>query len=122
MEWLVNNVPHILTFLGGLGVGGLALLTQRVSSSAQKQVSEVETRGPEWETFFDTVKGWTEKQLESRDKDIEGLTQKVDSLRSKVDSLQGKYRAALRYARAWRLLHPESVQDVDVPLEIAEDI
>lgn len=117
------------TWEGVVGMVLVAMITglatwgsTRITEKGQKNTAEVESRGPEWEKFFDTVKDWTEGQLESRDRDIEGLTRKVDSLRTKVDSLQGKYRAALRYARAWRLLHPESVHDVEVPTEIREDI
>lgn len=116
----------VMTFLGAVLVaaitGAVTWGTTKLTATGQKNTAEVESRGPEWEKFFDTVKDWTGKELESRDKDIERLTERVDSLKSKVDSLQGKYRAALRYARAWRLLHPESVKEVDVPAEIVEDI
>lgn len=111
-------IGALATIVVGL-VGWLGTL-----ATAKSKVNEAETvsRGPEWESFFGEVQEWTNKQLEERDAKIASLQSQIVTLRSTMAELESKYRAALRYARAWRLLHPKSITEVEVPTEILDEL
>lgn len=47
---------------------------------------------------------------------------RISELAKKFDDMRAKYYAALRYGRDWRERHPESIRDVNVPLEIEDDL
>lgn len=93
-------------------------------ATAKSKVNEAETvsRGPEWSSFFEEVQEWTNKQLKERDEKIASLQSQIVALKSTMAELETKYRAALRYARAWRLLHPKSITDVEIPAEIVDEL
>lgn len=53
---------------------------------------------------------------------IDAFTERVEMVEEKLVTMEEKYRASLRYARDWRELHPGSIDRVEVPKEIQDDI
>lgn len=111
-------IGALATVVVGL-IGWLGTLT---AAKSKKDEAETTARGPEWSAFFEEVQDWTNKQLKERDDKIASLQSQIVTLRSTMAELENKYRAALRYGRAWRLLHPKSVGEVEVPPEIVDEL
>ena len=103
-------------------VGLLGWLGTKATANSKAEEAETVSRGPEWSAFFEEVQEWTNKQLEERDAKIASLQSQIVTLRSTMAELETKYRAALRYGRAWRLLHPKSIGEVEVPAEIQDEL
>lgn len=133
----------VITVLGIAITAVFTYLGTRTSAAGQKAEAETNTRGEEWQRIVAEVRKITDAQVESLKREVasQGRTiveqgESITSLRGEVSQLRaenermandhrevsGKYRAALRYGRAWRLLHPESVTAVEVPLEIEPDL
>lgn len=53
---------------------------------------------------------------------MDALMERIEMVEAKLATMQDKYRASLRYARDWRELHPASIDKVEVPEEIRDDI
>lgn len=106
------------------------------AAEAQKFSTAIDTRGEEWPKILAEVRAVAAAQVDSLRAEVASQGEAITRLRGEVSQLraenermdrdnrevQGKYRASLRYARAWRLLHPESITKVDVPIEIEVDL
>ena len=107
-----------IALAGAIGViisAAFGALGTAIMSRSQQRAAEVEHQGPEWNSFIDQMKSWTEKQLHERDT-------RIDALQRQIDDVTGRYRAALRYIRAVWMVFPEVKEKVTVPNELADDI
>lgn len=107
----------IVAIIGVAGTVIGSVLTER----NQKKKAELETRGPEWESFTKSIREWTNEQLEARDKSIAEMRGEIAELRDKLEVWKSRYFIAVNHIRQWRLKHPESVADMPIPNELEND-
>lgn len=107
----------IVAIIGVVGtlVGGF--LTEK----SQKKKVQLETRGPEWESFTRSIREWTNEQLEARDRSIEEMRVELADLRNKLEVWRSRYFIAVNHIRQWRLRHPESISEMPIPRDLEND-
>ncbi|HFG8808113.1 TPA: hypothetical protein ACGIY5_001480 [Corynebacterium striatum] len=103
-----------------IGVAG-TVIGSVLTEKSQKKKSELETRGPEWESFTKSIREWTNEQLEARDKSTNEMRVEIADLRDKLEVWKSRYFIAANHIRQWRLRHPESVADMPIPDELEND-
>lgn len=103
-----------------IGVAGTVIGSVLTERNQQKK-AELETRGPEWESFTKSIREWTNEQLEARDKSIAEMRCEIAELRDKLEVWKSRYFIAVTHIRQWRLRHPESVADMPIPDELEND-
>ena len=97
--------PLATIIVGVIGVLG-TLIGTHLTEKSQKKKAEIETRGPEWESFTNSIREWTNEQLKERDK---------------WEVWKSRYFIAVSHIRQWRIRHPESVADMPIPNELEND-
>lgn len=112
--------PLATIIVGVIGVLG-TLIGTHLTEKSQKKKAELETRGPEWESFTKSIREWTNEQLKSRDKSINEMRVEIAELRDKLEVWKSRYFVAVNHIRQWRLRHPESVDEMPIPDELEND-
>lgn len=87
----------------------------RVTARSQERTTRAEANGPDWDRFMARVQSWTNHELEKRDEEISELRSEVGTLRDQLEVWKSRYFVAVDHIRAWRLRHPESVDDMPLP-------
>ena len=72
--------PLATIIVGVIGVLG-TLIGTHLTEKSQKKKAEIETRGPEWESFTNSIREWTNEQLKERDKSINEMRGEIAELR-----------------------------------------
>ena len=117
--------------------------TQAETARIQADATHAEHRGPEWDLYVTRLEAHFEKRLCDQDAKIEKQGQvikqqdikigrqdvkidrqgkEIESLRENVADSQYRYRLALEHIGEWRGRHPETVELIRVPPEIAPDL
>ena len=112
--------PLATIIVGVIGVLG-TLIGTHLTEKSQKKKAEIETRGPEWESFTNSIREWTNEQLKERDKSIAEMRREIAELRDKLEVWKSRYFIAVSHIRQWRIRHPESVADMPIPNELEND-
>lgn len=112
--------PLATVIVGVIGVLG-TLIGTHLTEKSQKKKAELETRGPEWESFTNSIRAWTNEQLKERDKSIAEMRGEIAELRDKLEVWKSRYFVAVNHIRQWRLRHPESVDELPIPDELEND-
>ena len=112
--------PLATIIVGVIGVLG-TLIGTHLTEKSQKKKAELETRGPEWESFTKSIREWTNEQPKERDKSIAEMRGEIAELRDKLEVWKSRYFIAVNHIRQWRLKHPESVADMPIPDELEND-
>lgn len=112
--------PLATIIVGVIGVLG-TLIGTHLTEKSQKKKAEIETRGPEWESFTKSIREWTNEQLKERDKSINEMRGEIAELRDKLEVWKSRYFIAVTHIRQWRIRHPESVADMPIPNELEND-
>lgn len=107
----------IVAIIGVVGTVMGSVLTEK----SQKKKAELETRGPEWESFTKSIREWTNEQLEARDKSIAEMRGEIAELRDKLEVWKSRYYIAVNHIRQWRLRYPESISELRIPDELEND-
>lgn len=122
--------------VGGILAIPVGYFTAKMTASSQKESTEIETRGPDWDRFMERVEKHnteTRKELHGR---IDRLQNKVQRLEDKLDEKDRviqekdelieikdrKYRQSLSYALQWRRKYPRDPLIDALPAEIREDL
>lgn len=112
--------PLATIIVGVIGVLG-TLIGTHLTEKSQKKKAEIETRGPEWESFTNSIREWTNEQLKERDKSINEMRGEIAELRDKLEVWKSRYFIAVNHIRQWRIRHPESVAEMPIPDELEND-
>ena len=112
--------PLATIIVAVIGVAG-TVIGSVLTEKNQKKKAELEARGPEWESFTNSIREWTNEQLKERDKSIAEMRGEIAELRDKLEVWKSRYFIAVNHIRKWRLRHPESVADMPIPDELEND-
>lgn len=121
MEWSSMWVA-VPASVSAVVVGVLTWLGGRAASASKVDEAEITTRGDEWQKIITAVQTYADKRIGDQDVKIGALEGKVQHLEHENELTKTKYWKAIFYGRSWRLLHPESVQLIEVPPEILDDL
>lgn len=110
------------TIIGGaaaaLLTGIFSWLAARATASSQIDAKKVETAGPQWKDFTDTIM----ERLNEQQGEIDGLKAEVSSLRQRVEETQAKYWRAIMGLRRVFDRHPHVVEDAKLAADVHEDV
>lgn len=112
--------PIATVIVAIIGVAG-TLVGGFLTEKSQKKKAQLETRGPEWESFTRSIREWTNEQLEARDRSIEEMRVELAELRDKLEVWRSRYFIAVNHIRQWRLRHPESIAEMPIPSDLEND-
>ena len=118
-EWLA---APLFLFAGAIVSGLVSVLTGKLTSSTQKKTAEIETRGPEWQSFMTEVRQQNEDTKKELNGKIDRLQGKVARLEDGLKSVSAKYHKSLIQLVAWHRRHPDDPLVGSVPEELAHDM
>lgn len=118
-QWIQNG---FLALVGIVITGIISWMTAKLTSKTQKATAEIETRGPEWQSFVAEIRQQNADTKQELNKKIDGLQTQVTGLKTEVRSMRGKLTQAMWHIYAWRQKHPNDHLVESLPAELHEDL
>ena len=112
----------LIALVGTIIAALIGYATSRLTSSTQRHTTEVEARGPEWQSFLEEVRKDNQDTKDELNSRIERLAAKVGRLEDEVKRVTGKYQVSLNYLLEWRRKHPRDPLVDKLPTELRPDL
>ena len=112
----------LIAMISAVVVAGIGYASTKLTSSTQKNTTEVEARGPEWQAFLTEVRAENQKTKDELNGKIDRLNLKVKDLEDGLKRISSKYQVSLSYILQWRRKHPRDPLVDALPAEIREDL
>lgn len=122
MEWVIGLIGAVTALIGVPA----AYFTAKMTASAQKETTEVEARGPEWQAFLEQVRKENDRATERMEEhfggQIKSLADKVEKLEAWKQRMSTKYNLSIAVIARWHRKYPHDELVKSTPQEIREDL
>lgn len=110
--------PEFWGFLGLAATAVFGMLATWFTAQSQKRSTEIQSIGSQWADFTDRIM----KRMDSQQAELDRVTNQLNRLQVELEAIRDRYWAVIQIIRKILVRHPNALDTIEIPKDIADDI